>query len=65
MSKNFAIIENDVVTNVIVADTLKIAKEVTGKECVECDGSFWIGWTRDGKNWIAPVVAEAIDGQTV
>lgn len=65
MSKNYAVIENDIVVNVIVADSLKIAKEVTGKECVECDGSFWIDWTRDGKNWIAPVVAEVVDGETV
>ena len=32
---NFAVIENNVVTNVIVAETEKIAKEVTGKICVE------------------------------
>ena len=61
MAKNFAIIENDVVTNVVVADTLKIAKEVTGQECVECDGSFWIGWRRDGKDWVAPVIEEIVE----
>lgn len=60
MPKNYAIIENDKVINVIVADTLKIAKEVTGKECVECDGSFWIDWTRNDKEWIAPPVIEEI-----
>lgn len=53
---NFAIIVNDFVTNVIVADNLEIAKEVTGKECVECNGSFWIGWFRNGKQWFAPIV---------
>jgi hypothetical protein len=58
---NIAIIENDLVTNVIVAETLEIAEQVTGKECIECDGSFWIGWTRNGDDWIAPVVPEAID----
>ena len=58
MTKNYAVIENDTVVNVIVADTVKIAKDVTGKECIECDGSFWIGWTRDGKNWIAPQVID-------
>jgi hypothetical protein len=57
MAKNYAVIENDIVINVIVAETLKIAKDITGKECVECDGSFWIGWTRNGKDWIAPEVA--------
>jgi hypothetical protein len=52
---NYAVINNEIVENVIVADTLEIAEQVTGKECVECDGSFWIGWTRKGKKWIAPV----------
>ena len=61
MAKNYAVIENDQVTNVIVAESLKVAKEVTGKECVECDGSFWIGWTRLDKEWIAPVVREVVD----
>jgi hypothetical protein len=54
MSKNYAIIENNKVINVIVADTLKIAKEVIDKEFVECDGSFWIDWTRVDGEWIAP-----------
>jgi hypothetical protein len=54
MSKNYAVIQNDLVTNVIVADSLKSAKDLTGKECVECDGSFWIGWTLVDGVWIAP-----------
>jgi hypothetical protein len=54
MTKNYAVIENNQVLNVIVAESLKIAEEVTGQECVECNGSFWIGWTRNGKEWIAP-----------
>ncbi len=61
MTKNYAVIENDQVTNVIVADSLKVAKEVTGLECVECDGSFWIDWTRVDGEWVAPVVPEVID----
>jgi hypothetical protein len=51
---NFAIVENDKVTNVIVADTKEIAEAVTNAECVECDGSFWIGWTRVDGEWIQP-----------
>ena len=51
---NYATIENNIVTNVIIAESLEIAEEVTGKECVECDGSFWIGWTRNGQEWINP-----------
>jgi hypothetical protein len=61
MSKNYAVIQNNQVTNVIVADSLKVAKEVTGQECVECDGSFWIKWTRVDGEWVAPVVPEVID----
>jgi len=52
---NFAVIENKIVTNVIVAESLEIAQEVTGKECIETDGSFWIGWTRSGDTWVKPV----------
>ena len=55
MTKNYAVIENDKVINVIVADDITIAEEVTGKECIECNGSFWIGWTRSDNTWIAPV----------
>jgi hypothetical protein len=61
MLKNYAVIENDKVTNVIVAQTLKVAKEVTGKECIECDGSFWIDWIRVNGEWVAPIVLEVAD----
>jgi hypothetical protein len=61
MAKNYAVIENDKVINVILADSLKIAKEVTGKECLECDGSFWIDWTRIDGEWFKPVILEVID----
>jgi hypothetical protein len=33
--KNFAVIENNIVTNVIFADTQEIAQEVTGLTCIE------------------------------
>lgn len=51
---NFAVIENETVTNVIVADTIKIAEEVTGLECVETNGKPWIGSTRVDGEWVAP-----------
>jgi hypothetical protein len=54
MSKNFAVIENDKVINVIVADTIEIAEEVTLLECIECDGSFWIDWVRIDGQWVNP-----------
>jgi hypothetical protein len=58
----YAIIENNIVTNVIVADTLEIAQEVTGKTCVEYneDNPAGIGWTYDGEKFVAP---EPIEGE--
>jgi len=54
---NFAVIENGIVTNIIVADSLAIAQEVTGKTCVEYtdDKPAGIGWSYDGTNFTAPV----------
>jgi hypothetical protein len=33
---NFAVINGNIVENIIVADTKEIAEEATGKTCVEC-----------------------------
>lgn len=52
---NFAVIEYDVVKNVIVADTLEIAQEVTGLECIETTDTPWTGWTRSGDTWTEPI----------
>lgn len=54
----YAVIQNDVVINVIDAETIDIALEATGMECVECDRSFWIGWKRQDGQWIAPSPTE-------
>lgn len=58
----FAVIENNIVTNTIVADTLEIAQEVTGKTCIEYneDNLAGIGWTYDGEKFVAP---EPIEGE--
>ena len=52
----YAVIENNIVTNVIVADTLEIAEDVTGKTCVEYDEDnlAGIGWNYDGEKFVAP-----------
>ena len=57
---NFAVIDNNVVTNIIVADTKKIAEEVTGATCVEYtnENPAGIGWIYNGENFITPVVEE-------
>jgi hypothetical protein len=57
---NYAVIENGIVTNIIVADTKEIAEQVTGSTCVEYtdENPAGIGYTYDGENFIAPVVEE-------
>jgi hypothetical protein len=55
---NFAVIENNTVVNVIVADSLAIAEEVTKSFCVEYTDAnpAGIGWAYDGKKFIAPII---------
>jgi hypothetical protein len=57
---NYAIIENDKVLNVIVADSAELAAELTGKEVVEATDGLWIDWTRTNGAWSAPVEPEVI-----
>jgi len=58
----FAVIENDKVINLIVADTLAIAEEVTQELCVEYTdhNSVGIGWTYDNGKFIPPITEEPI-----
>lgn len=53
---NFAVINNNIVENVIVADTKEIAELVTNKTCVEYTESnpAGIGWTYENGKFIAP-----------
>jgi hypothetical protein len=58
---NFAVIENGVVTNVIIADTQEIAEAVTGLTSIEVEqvpGAPGIGWLYDGSEFSAPPVEE-------
>lgn len=57
---NFAVIENNTVKNLIVADTLAIAEEVTQELCVEYTdhNSVGIGWIYDNGKFIAPITEE-------
>lgn len=50
---NYAVIENNSVMNVIVADSKEIAEEVTGKLCIEVPDGFGIGDTWDGTNFVS------------
>lgn len=58
MEKTFAVLNNNVVTNIIIADSKEIAEEVTGLVCAEYtqENPAGIGWTYDGTNFVPPVV---------
>jgi hypothetical protein len=53
---NYAIIENETVTNIIVAETEEIAKAVTGAtEVISLENSdIGIGWIKVDGTWSAP-----------
>jgi hypothetical protein len=57
---NYAIIEDNKVINVIVADSAELAAEVTGKEVTEATDGLWIDWTRIDGVWSRPVEPEVI-----
>ena len=52
----FAVMSNNLVANIIVADTLEIAEEVTGQTCIVYtdEAPVGINWTYDGVNFINP-----------
>ena len=56
----FAVMNSNIVENIIVADTKEIAEQVVGNECIEYTDSnpARIGWTWDGTKFTAPVVEE-------
>ena len=64
---HYAVIENGLVTNVILADSLEIAETVTDKKlCVEIEfvpNSPSIGWEYDGKKFSAPK-SNAVEEET-
>ena len=59
---NYAVIENNKVINVIVADSKEVAEEVTGKTCIEYteETPAGIGWDYDGVSFIAPITEEPV-----
>jgi hypothetical protein len=60
--KNFAVLSGSSVINVIVAEDLESAELATKSTCVEYTDKnlAGVGWTYDGKNFIAPV--ENVEG---
>ena len=53
---NFAEIKNNVIVNIIIAETKEIAEMVTGGTCIEYTGEspIGIGWGYDGETFTAP-----------
>jgi hypothetical protein len=59
---NFAVIKEETIINVIVADTAETAlKYGGGTEVLETTGTPWIGWVRVNGEWINPPVVEESD----
>lgn len=54
----FAVIEDNVVINTILADSKSIAEEVTNKTCIEYtqDNPLGIGFIYDGEKFINPTM---------
>lgn len=58
----FAIINDNIVEDVIVADTKEIVEEVTGRTCIEYtdENPAGINWTYADGVFTAPVVEETL-----
>lgn len=55
---NFAVMNHNIVINLIVADNLEVAEAVSNFTCIEYTDhtTAGIGWTYDGDKFIAPVL---------
>lgn len=52
---DFAVVENNVVTNVVVADSTEVAEATTGRSVVPVvNGIPGVGWTRHNNSWREP-----------
>ena len=60
---NYAVLNGDIVTNIIVADSKEIAEAVTNLTCVEYtdENAAGIGWKYDGVNFIAPIIEPVVE----
>ena len=56
----FAVISGSTVTNVILADTKKIAEAVTGMTCIAADAGIGYSYDETTGEFTAPVVEEVI-----
>lgn len=51
---NFAVIKDDKVDNIIIAESLEIAEQITGYTCIPDDGTAQIGLGWDGSSFEQP-----------
>jgi hypothetical protein len=60
---NFAVMSNNIVTNLIVADSKEIAEEATGLICIEytTDNPAHVGFGYDGTTFEQPIEPEATE----
>lgn len=63
---NYLVIENNEVTNIIVAETAEIAAELTGKEVLKAieDGPT-LGWVRSNNEWTNPNYVEQQEAEVI
>jgi hypothetical protein len=56
--KNFAVLDNDIVVNTIVADTKEVAEQITNATCIEYDKTnlAGIGYKFNGTTFTEPEV---------
>ena len=55
----YAVVKENIVENVIVAQSLEIAQEITGNTCIEYtdENPAAIGWAYDGTKFVTPTPA--------
>lgn len=56
----YAVHDGTRVHNVIIAETVDVAQDVTGLTAIETEGAPWIGWTLHGDEWRPPQPAEGL-----
>lgn len=55
----FAVLDHENnVSNVIVAETREVAEDVTGKTCIPCEGTRFLGHHWNGSEFVEPLEIE-------
>jgi hypothetical protein len=57
--KKFAVLQNNIVVNIILANSKEIAEEVTSLECIEYtdENPALVNDTWDGTNFVSPSIS--------